>query len=69
MQDLIEAWLRRGRSALIQHAGRRLFFDVQVPAVWLFAIGYRANAVASLAGSARRSRVKWPAGREVIQSK
>jgi hypothetical protein len=39
LQDLIEARLRRGRSALIQHAGRRLFLDVQVPAVWLFAIG------------------------------
>lgn len=39
LQDLIEAQMRQGRSALLQHAGRRLFFDVQAPAVRLFAIG------------------------------
>jgi xanthine dehydrogenase accessory factor len=39
LQDLIEARLRQGRSALIQHAGRRLFFDVQAPPVRLFVIG------------------------------
>jgi xanthine dehydrogenase accessory factor len=39
LQELIEARLRQGRSALIQHAGRRLFFDVQAPPVRLFAIG------------------------------
>jgi len=39
LQDLIEAGLRQGRSAVIQHAGRRLFFDVQAPAVQLFVIG------------------------------
>jgi xanthine dehydrogenase accessory factor len=39
LQDLIEARIRQGRSALIQHAGQRLFFDVQAPAVRLFAIG------------------------------
>jgi xanthine dehydrogenase accessory factor len=39
LQDFIEARLRQGRSALLQHAGRRLFFDVQAPAVRLFAIG------------------------------
>jgi xanthine dehydrogenase accessory factor len=55
LQDLIEARLRQGRSALIQHAGRRLFFDVQAPAVRLFAIGATDIAqtlavAASLAG-------------------
>jgi len=39
LQDLIEARLRQGRSALIPHAGRRLFFDVQAPPVRLFTIG------------------------------
>ena len=31
LQDLIEVRMRQGRSALIRHAGRRLFFDVQAP--------------------------------------
>src|ERR1700730_12605011 len=39
LQDLIEVRMRQGRSALIPHAGRRLFFDVQAPSVRLFAIG------------------------------
>ena len=39
LQDLIEARLRQGRSAVIQHTGRLLFFDVQAPPVRLFAIG------------------------------
>jgi xanthine dehydrogenase accessory factor len=55
LRDLIEARLRQGRSALIQHAGRRLFFDVQAPPVRLFAIGATDIAqtlavAASLAG-------------------
>jgi len=55
LQEVIEARLRQGRSALIQHAGRRLFFDVQAPPVRLFAIGATDIAqtlavVASLAG-------------------
>jgi xanthine dehydrogenase accessory factor len=39
LQGLIEVRMRQGRSALIPHAGRRLFFDVQAPSIRLFAIG------------------------------
>jgi xanthine dehydrogenase accessory factor len=53
LQDLIEARLRQGRSTLIQHAGRQLFFDVQAPAVrlWIGAtdIGQTLAVAAGLA--------------------
>ena len=47
--------MRQGRSAVIPHAGRRLFFDVQAPSIRLFAIGATDIAqtlavVADLAG-------------------
>jgi xanthine dehydrogenase accessory factor len=55
LQDLIEARLRQGQSALIQHAGRRLFFDVQAPPVRLVVTGatdiaQTLSVVAGLAG-------------------
>jgi xanthine dehydrogenase accessory factor len=39
LRELLSLRLREGRSALIQHATRRLFFDVHTPSVRLVLIG------------------------------
>ena len=52
LADLLVPRLLQGRSVLLQHGGRRLFFDVQMPSVRLLLVG--ATQIAQTLAAAAR---------------